>query len=146
MAYYHSTDCPVASDVWAIRSLTKAILQWTAEIEIDRHLRIAKSGFNPSQPRVPEGNPNGGEWTDTGGGAGSTLRNGGGRFKLPMPPKNPLLRPVSDPSDTGRPRTRPRNPMDTSGGPRDPRRGNNGGLTDAELEVLAVLQQQQLQQ
>ena len=30
-----------------------------------------KAGFNPSQPRVPAGNPDGGEWTGSGGGGGS---------------------------------------------------------------------------
>ncbi|MBT1157669.1 hypothetical protein J1C56_18915 [Aminobacter anthyllidis] len=29
-----------------------------------------KAGFNPAQPRVPAGDPNGGQWTDNGGGAG----------------------------------------------------------------------------
>jgi hypothetical protein len=46
------------------------------DMEKARHilhqLRI-KAGFDPSQPRVPAGNSEGGEWTDTGGGG-----NGGG--------------------------------------------------------------------
>ena len=29
-----------------------------------------KGGFNPNQPRVPRGNPTGGQWTDGGGGGG----------------------------------------------------------------------------
>ena len=30
---------------------------------------LAKAGFNPNQPRVPAGSPDGGEWTDGGGGS-----------------------------------------------------------------------------
>jgi hypothetical protein len=36
---------------------------------------FAKSGFNPDEPRIPKGNPHGGEWTDGGddeGGSGSS--------------------------------------------------------------------------
>jgi hypothetical protein len=31
----------------------------------------SKANFNPNQPRVPSGNPDGGEWTDAGGAAGA---------------------------------------------------------------------------
>jgi hypothetical protein len=31
----------------------------------------AKAGYDPNQPRVPEGNEDGGQWTDGGGGGGS---------------------------------------------------------------------------
>jgi hypothetical protein len=45
-----------------------------------------KTGFNPNQPRVPAGNPDGGQWTSTAGGGGSgthvgvrdTVRRGNG--------------------------------------------------------------------
>ncbi len=30
--------------------------------------QASKANFNPNQPRVPAGNPDGGQWTDTGGG------------------------------------------------------------------------------
>src|SRR5581483_6598811 len=30
--------------------------------------RAVKAGFDPNQPRVPAGNPDGGQWTSTGGG------------------------------------------------------------------------------
>jgi hypothetical protein len=44
-------------------------LKWLAsavrfEIAMRRHARAMKYGFNPDQPRVPRGNPDGGEWTD----------------------------------------------------------------------------------
>ncbi len=35
-----------------------------------------KAGFDPNQPRVPAGNPNGGQWTSTGGGAGGGSGSG----------------------------------------------------------------------
>ena len=34
--------------------------------------RAVKANFNPNQPRVPRGNPDGGEWTGTGGSGGRT--------------------------------------------------------------------------
>jgi hypothetical protein len=34
-----------------------------------------KANFNPNQPRVPAGNPDGGQWTGEGGGAGSARIN-----------------------------------------------------------------------
>ena len=33
-------------------------------------VHFAKAGFNPDEPRVPRGDPHGGEWTDGGGGGG----------------------------------------------------------------------------
>src|SRR5215211_7302479 len=45
-----------------------------AQIEIEvRSLRLALAlrRFNPRQPRVPAGNPEGGQWTDGGGGGGT---------------------------------------------------------------------------
>jgi hypothetical protein len=36
--------------------------------------RALKAGFDPNQPRVPAGNPDGGQWTGTGGGSGGTDR------------------------------------------------------------------------
>src|SRR5215213_5513772 len=43
-----------------------------AELEI-RSLRLARAlkRFNASQPRVPAGHPDGGQWTDGGGGGGT---------------------------------------------------------------------------
>ncbi len=35
----------------------------------------AKAGFNPDQPRVPAGDPDGGQWTDGGGGSASIDAN-----------------------------------------------------------------------
>jgi MafB19-like deaminase len=38
-----------------------------------QHIAGHRSHFNPNQPRVPAGNPDGGQWTNTGGGTGSRL-------------------------------------------------------------------------
>jgi len=44
-----------------------------AQLELRRlRLFLAFKRFNPSQPRVPAGNPDGGQWTDGGGGAGAS--------------------------------------------------------------------------
>ena len=37
-------------------------------------LVIAAKGYDPNQPRVPAGNPNGGQWTGDGGGSGTSGR------------------------------------------------------------------------
>jgi len=34
----------------------------------ERFRRVLKAGFRPDEPRVPAGNPDGGQWTDGGGG------------------------------------------------------------------------------
>lgn len=46
----------------------RAFDQW--ESKLARWVEAAKTGFNPNQPRVPAGNPDGGQWTGGGGGAG----------------------------------------------------------------------------
>ncbi len=38
-----------------------------------QHIAGHRSHFNPDQPRVPAGNPDGGQWTSAGGGTGSRL-------------------------------------------------------------------------
>lgn len=49
-----------------------ARLRWlVAELKLDmamrRFARVLKAGFDPNQPRVPAGNPDGGQWTSGGG-------------------------------------------------------------------------------
>jgi hypothetical protein len=54
--------------------LRRELAAINAELKFRRFLRALKAGFNPSQPRVPRGNPGGGQWTSdggTGGGDGS---------------------------------------------------------------------------
>lgn len=50
--------------------MTHATLRW---LELDMGRFLAKAGFNPGQPRIPRGQPGGGQWTG-GGGVGSTAR------------------------------------------------------------------------
>lgn len=42
-----------------------------AEIVRDTWQILAKSGYDPNEPRVPAGNPDGGQWTEEGGGTQS---------------------------------------------------------------------------
>jgi len=49
-------------------------LKWLAaaarfQLALRRHDFALKAGFDPSQPRVPAGNPDGGQWTRDGGGS-----------------------------------------------------------------------------
>jgi hypothetical protein len=50
-----------------MRSLLWAHVVEAKLLDLERAL---KANFNPNQPRVPAGNPDGGQWTDTGGGSG----------------------------------------------------------------------------
>jgi hypothetical protein len=58
-----------ASALWEWKAARHALA--VAHLEV-RRLRIALllRRFNPSQPRVPAGNPDGGQWTSEGGGGG----------------------------------------------------------------------------
>lgn len=58
----------------ALRTIQAALLhlKWLAaatrfEIAMCRYDRSVKAGFKPDQPRVPRGNPGGGQWTGEGG-------------------------------------------------------------------------------
>ena len=55
-------------------SMLSAMLEFTRNLERDIGL-LAKAGYNPNQPRVPAGNPNGGQWTGSGGGGGGVAVN-----------------------------------------------------------------------
>jgi len=43
---------------------------------------LRKANFNPNQPRVPVGDPDGGQWTDSGGGIGSATDVSASRRRL----------------------------------------------------------------
>ena len=43
----------------------------------NRQADCRKAGFDPNQPRVPAGSPDGGQWTDRGGGGGGDSGAGG---------------------------------------------------------------------
>jgi hypothetical protein len=63
------------------------------ELELAR-----KAGFNPNQPRVPRGNPEGGQWTRVGGGSGTSAGRFGGRYA----PARPAQLVSSRPRGSGR--------------------------------------------
>lgn len=67
---------------------------------------LIKAGFNPAQPRVPAGSPNGGEWTDGNNGhddgddpspgrAPYIQPSAGGAEHIPLPRRKPAHLPVS---------------------------------------------------
>jgi hypothetical protein len=56
------------------------------DLEKARHILrqlCIKAGFDPGQPRVPAGNSDGGEWTDTGGGSGAGTPSSDSPYKKP---------------------------------------------------------------
>jgi hypothetical protein len=72
----------------ALRAIESGLLRlkWLAaatrfEIAMRRHDRALKGGFNPDEPRVPRGNPDGGQWTSDGG--GQPTSDGGDPPKIP---------------------------------------------------------------
>lgn len=67
--------------------------------------RTLKANFNPNQPRVPAGNPDGGQWTRVGGGSGETTDVGSGTIR-----ERPRTRLAS--ASEGRPDTPPQVPKD----------------------------------
>jgi hypothetical protein len=69
-----SLVAPEIERLRALRSIKSNLvrLKWLAaatrfELAFTRHDRALKAGFNPDQPRVPAGDPAGGQWTDGGG-------------------------------------------------------------------------------
>lgn len=52
-----------------MRSLLWAQVVEAKLLDLERAL---KANFDPNQPRVPAGNPDGGQWTDAGGSGGRT--------------------------------------------------------------------------
>jgi hypothetical protein len=100
----------------------------TAQVEPSRHRLIRallqgdggpRWGYDPNQPRVPAGNPDGGQWTTTGGtagtsGAGAAETSGHGAADMPWSDGdwNP-----TDVSDAKRRRPRRERPPLPEGGP-----------------------------
>lgn len=57
-------SCQASAALHRIRSL---LLANVVEEKLRSLERAVKANFNPNQPRVPRGNPDGGQWTSTGG-------------------------------------------------------------------------------
>ena len=83
----------------AIRGIESGLLRlkWHAaalrfEIALRRHDLALKGGYNPDEPRVPRGNPDGGQWTSDGSSSGrpSGAPPNGDEPKVPKerPPKS----------------------------------------------------------
>ncbi len=63
------------SDVSArLRQLSWNLRANDLEVKFQRLTRIARTKFDPNQPRVPAGNPGGGQWTSTGGSQGGATK------------------------------------------------------------------------
>jgi hypothetical protein len=59
----------VSARLRAIRSL---LLAKVVEEKLRKLESAVKANFDPNQPRVPRGNPDGGQWSSAGGGSGRT--------------------------------------------------------------------------
>ena len=68
-----------------LRRIRSLLLANLVEEKLRILQRAVKANFNPNQPRVPRGNPDGGQWTSTGGSTGRTrvaqIPRGGGRVR-----------------------------------------------------------------
>lgn len=66
-----------------LRRLKSALLGSIAETKLRQFERALKANFDPNQPRVPAGNPDGGQWTGTGGGGGTSGTSDGRVAQIP---------------------------------------------------------------
>jgi hypothetical protein len=67
-----------------LRTIRSLLLAKVVEEKLRNLERAVKANFDPNQPRVPRGNPDGGQWAGTGGSGGRTrlaqMPRGGGRI------------------------------------------------------------------
>jgi hypothetical protein len=61
----HKHDAHLAAARASLLRLKRQVAALAFELKFNRLLR--EKGYNPDQPRVPAGNPDGGQWTDGGG-------------------------------------------------------------------------------
>jgi hypothetical protein len=76
------------TDAWAeyveIESLRRSMAWVRCELDaVKRELQERKAGFDANQPRVPAGNPDGGQWTRSDGAPGPQYTDAG-RFSDPL--------------------------------------------------------------
>ena len=57
------------------RSIALALQWWTLELKLDAFIFALERRYAPDQPRVPAGNPDGGQWTLGGNRPGGYLPN-----------------------------------------------------------------------
>jgi hypothetical protein len=71
-------------DYIEVESLRRSMAWARRELDVvKRELQERKAGFDANQPRVPAGNPDGGQWTRVGSGFGSRYADAGG-FSDPL--------------------------------------------------------------
>lgn len=59
----------------ATQALVKAEIEMNEEfLDLADTYFLRRKAFHPDQPRVPAGNPDGGQWTDTGGGSSGSAQ------------------------------------------------------------------------
>ena len=58
-------EAEIAAGYWLLAALREEVASLRAEL---KRRRFEESKYSPSQPRVPSGNPRGGQWTDRSGG------------------------------------------------------------------------------
>ena len=88
----HDVDLSAARG--ALLQLRREVAALSAELKFRRFLRDLKA-YNPNQPRVPAGNPDGGEWTGEGGAAGPKRIRLAGPPPTNDPPEIPSRRPLT---------------------------------------------------
>src|SRR4051795_6925041 len=70
-------DAELAAEVAQGYRLIAVLREQVAEIRADmKRRRALEEKYSPSQPRVPAGNPRGGQWTDRSGGQGTVASPG----------------------------------------------------------------------
>src|ERR1700750_2845803 len=70
-------DDELAAEIAAERRVLDAITAEVAEVNAEMARRRALDAkYSPTQPRIPAGNPRGGQWTDRGGGGLSSSGSG----------------------------------------------------------------------
>ncbi|MEA2818430.1 MAG: hypothetical protein QOJ86_434 [Bradyrhizobium sp.] len=66
-------EAELAAEVAKGYRLLAVLREEVAEIRAERKRRLEEAKYSPSQPRVPAGNPRGGQWTDRSGGQGTVV-------------------------------------------------------------------------
>jgi hypothetical protein len=53
----------------SLRRMSSLIHASNVEAKLEELARVVETKYDPNQPRVPAGNPDGGQWTETGAGS-----------------------------------------------------------------------------
>jgi len=66
----HQNEQDLNAEIQELLRLRSELAAIKSELVLRRLLRATKANFNPNQPRIPAGNPQGGQWTNDGSGTG----------------------------------------------------------------------------